>query len=215
MVIIEKIIAIGVIMVSIAIGLISFYLFSDHSKDEKKKYLEALTSQLINFIIFIWVGKILLNLSLFIEDPLAVLAYPGDSGAFYLAVLFTSLNIIYHSIRKKLDLLTFSETFAHVFLIGLFFYEFYQMIFEDNTYSFGSMIILFILLTGSLLLRGRINPTYLLIIILAGWSIGYLILSLILPFVSVFGYLIETWFIVVFFIFGTSILLFNERKEKL
>src|SRR5690625_3451826 len=103
MVIASRVASIGIIIVSLAIGLITFYILNDLPKEKKKKYMEEFISQLVNFIIFIWVGKILLNISLFIQDPLAVLAYPGDSGAFYLAVLFTAIIAVYKKIYKSLD----------------------------------------------------------------------------------------------------------------
>src|SRR5699024_2275046 len=124
MAIASKAATIGIIIISLAVGVIFYYFFNNQPKSEKKKYTDELISQLINFIIFVWVGKILLNLSVFIEDPLAVLAYPGDSNAFYLAVLFTAIIVIYKGLRKNLNLFAFAESFTFVFLISLFFYEF-------------------------------------------------------------------------------------------
>ena len=214
MVIASKAASIGVIIISLIIGLVIFFLFGASPKEERKRSIEPLISQLINFIIFIWVGKILLNLPLFIQDPLAVLAYPGDSGAFYLAVLFTALLVLYNATRKNLDLFVFAEGFTHVFLFALFFYEFFRMSMEDHTYSLGYLILLSILLIVYFLLRSRITTFILLVVLLVGWTGGLLILNLIYPFVAVFGYLIELWFIIAFFIGCLSILIFYERKKK-
>src|SRR5699024_4273883 len=167
--------SIGIIFASLAIGLIIFHTLSDLPKEKKRKHMEELISQLVNFIIFIWVGKILLNISLFIQDPLAVLAYPGDSGAFYLAVLFTAITVIYKTSRKKLDIPVFAETFLHIFLVASFFYEFIQMILGDHTYSFGYMVVLAMLLILFFVMRGRISLFVLLITILAGWVAGVLV----------------------------------------
>jgi len=218
MVIESKAESIGVIVISLIIGLVMFYLFSDLPKKERKKYIESLISQLINFIIFIWVGKILLNLPLFIQDPLAVLAYPGDSGAFYLAVLFTASLVFYKSLRKQLDLFIFAESFVQVFLISLFFYEFFRLNLEDNTYSLGSLVLLGVLLSAYFLLRHRVTTFKLLISVLIAWTLGLLVLNSIYPFVTVFGYLIEVWFIIAFFIGCFSLLfshqILHERKKK-
>lgn len=214
MVIASKAASIGVIIISLAIGLITFYIYSSFSKEKKKKYTEELGSQLINFIIFIWISKILLNLSLFIEDPLAVLAYPGDSGAFNLAVLFTAMLIVYKFIRNQIDLLTFADGFTHVFLIALFFYEFFQIILGDGVYSLGYLILLSILLFVFVLGRGQVKTFILLITVLIGWTIGMFILSFMYPFVTVFGYLIEPWFIILFFIGCLPIIILSERKRK-
>src|SRR5699024_10926622 len=160
----------------------------------------------------IWIAKILLNLPLFIEDPLAVLAYPGDSSAFYLAVLFTSITVIYKSLRNNLDVLTFADGFTQVFLIALFFYEFIQFVMEDNVYSLGYLILLAILLLMFFLVRERMKTYMLLLTVLVGWTIGLFVLGFIYPFVSVFGYLIQPWFIILFFIGCSSIIFLYERK---
>ncbi|WP_164219036.1 hypothetical protein [Virgibacillus sp. YIM 98842] len=213
MIIASRIESIGIIIASLAIGLISFYVLSDLPKKQKKKLMEELTSLLINFIIFIWVGKILLNISLFIQDPLAVLAYPGDSGAFYLAVLFTAISVIYKTLRKSFNIPVFAETFLHVFLVASFFYEFIQMILGDHTYSFGYMVVLAMLLILFFVMRGRISLFVLLITILAGWVAGVLVLSMIQPFVTVFGYIVAPWFIGLFFIGCLLIIIFSKRKR--
>ncbi|WP_440896354.1 hypothetical protein ACS127_17810 [Amphibacillus sp. Q70] len=214
MVIVTKVIAIGIIIISFIIGFVFFYIFGDFLKEEKKKYIEALISQLLNFIIFIWIGKILLNFSLFVQDPLAVLAYPSDSKAFYLAVLFTAITVIYHLKHKNLETLKFFEAFTHIFLLSLFFYEFFQVILGNDLYAIGYLIVLVILLITFFLLRSYLSIYLFLKIVLTGWTIGMLGLSFIYPFVSVFGYLIERWFILMFFTGCLSVLIINERKRK-
>ncbi|WP_010095622.1 hypothetical protein [Ornithinibacillus scapharcae] len=97
----SKLTAISIIALSFAIGFISFYLLSDLSIKQKRKHIEELISQLINFVIFIWLGKILLHLFIFISDPLSILAYPSDSKAFYFAIVSITLLLLYKSNRKK------------------------------------------------------------------------------------------------------------------
>lgn len=46
----SKLTTIGIIALGFAIGFFSFYLFSELSKEQKKKHIEELTSQLINFV---------------------------------------------------------------------------------------------------------------------------------------------------------------------
>lgn len=61
MAIASKLTSIGIIAFSFAIGFLSLYYFSDLTKDEKKKHLEELLSQIINFVLLIWLGKIILT----------------------------------------------------------------------------------------------------------------------------------------------------------
>src|SRR5690625_1095176 len=100
-----KLKAVGIIVISFIVGFAFFYITSPLQKELKKAQLEEMFSQLVNFIIFIWVGKIILNFSIFIDDPLAILAYPSNSEAFYLAVLFSAILLFYKSWQKTFDVL--------------------------------------------------------------------------------------------------------------
>src|SRR5690625_4872518 len=82
-----------IIGVSFIAGFIFFYIFSNLHKTEKKEHIQEITSLIINFIIFIWIAKILLNFNLLIKDPFAGLAYPSNSNSFYLAIVFITVNI--------------------------------------------------------------------------------------------------------------------------
>ena len=215
MVIASKFMSITTLFISLIIGFISNYIISDLSKEQKKKNTEEMVSQLINFIIFIFISKIILNLPLFISDPLVVLAYPSDSGAFYLAILFSALLLIYKDVRKKMDLLIFIESSIPVFLITSFVYEFIQFVLNDNTYSFGYLILLAVLLVLYYLITERITTSTLIILMIIGWSAGMFLLAFIQPFATVFGYIMAPWFIVVFLIISLSYIMIKKRKKRL
>src|SRR5690625_2033417 len=119
----DKLMFIGIIIISILAGLVFYLMTSNLSKEHKKAQLEEMFSQLVNFIIFIWIGKIILNFSIFIDDPLAILAYPSNSEAFYLAVLFSAILLFYKSWQKKFDVLQFITSFLPVFLMASFMYD--------------------------------------------------------------------------------------------
>ena len=110
-----KLMSIGIIIISFVVGLIFFYMISYLSKEQRKAQIEEIVSQLINFIIFIWIGKIILNFSIFIKDPLAILAYPSNAEAFYLAVLFSAILLFYKAYKKKFDVLQLATSFLSVF----------------------------------------------------------------------------------------------------
>ncbi|QQK80044.1 hypothetical protein HUG20_09180 [Salicibibacter cibi] len=212
MVITSSIISIGIIIASFTVGLVFYFLLSDLQKKEKKKHIEEVMSQLINFVIFIWVGKILFNLSLFLQEPMTILAYPADTSAFYLAVLFTAVTIVYKSICKNVDILAFVDVFAHVFLTASFFYEFMQLVL-NNSYSLGYLIILAALLIMFVSMRGRLPMPMLLMTVFVGWTAGVLVLTFIQPFATVFGYIIEPWFIGLFFV-GSLLIMFVSKRKK-
>lgn len=213
MAIASKLAAIGIIVASIVAGFLSFYIMSDLPKETKKKQIEELTSQFINFVIFIWLGKIIANFSIFINDPLAILAYPSDSNAFYLAVLFITMLLIYKAKRKQLDGQSFIKAFLHVFLVASFSFEFIQLVWNNNHFTLGYLILLTILLVLFLSLSGHITTIRLSIVLLTLWSLGIIVLSFFQPFVTVFGYNVSPVFAGVFFIICFSGLLLKQRKS--
>jgi hypothetical protein len=208
-----KLISIFIPIASIFGGIVSFYMMSDLPKLQRKRHIEEITSQLINFVLFIWVGKIILNFPVFISDPLAILAYPSDSSAFYLAVLFSSLYLFYKSKRGQMNMLLFIQSFIFVFLIASFLYEFMQFAWYDNPFSFGYMVLLAILLILFLTAQGRLGSHTLISALLIGWSLGIYILTTIQPFVTVFGYMVTPWFIGLFFAVNFTHLILNQRKS--
>ncbi|HSO57376.1 MAG TPA: hypothetical protein VLQ66_03980 [Paenisporosarcina sp.] len=208
-----QLISIFITITSILGGILSFYMMSDLPKEQRKRLIEEITSQLINFVFFIWLGKIILNFPVFISDPMAILAYPSDSRAFYLAVLFSSLLLFYKSKRGKMNVFLFIQSFISVFLVASFLYEFMQFALYDNTYSFGYMILLAILLILFLSLQGRIGRHTLISALLIGWSLGIYIITTIQPFVTVFGYMMTPWFVGLFFAVSFTYLILNKRKS--
>lgn len=213
MAIASKLMDIGIIVVSIAAGFISFYIISNLSKGTKKRNIEELTSQFINFVIFIWLGKIIIHFSTFIKDPLAILAYPSDSSAFYLAVLFIAILLAYKAKRKKLDSEAFTEAFLHVFLVASFSFEFIQLVWNNNPFALGYLILLTILLVLYFTLNERITVHRLVIILLIGWSSGVTGLFFLQPIVTVFGYNLTRVAVALFFVICFLIILFIQRKR--
>src|SRR5699024_10866805 len=132
----------------------------------------------INFIIFIWLGKVLLNMTAFFKNPLVILAYPSSSEAFYLAVLFSFMLLLYKTKREKMNAVLFIEAFIPVFLTASFLYEFIQLNWNDNIYSLGNLALFTILLVIYYLIRDQL-PHLVMILMLIVWSSGSVILSFI------------------------------------
>lgn len=204
---------IAIIVFSLSVGFLSFYLISNLPKKTKKVYMEELASQLVNMFIFIWIGKVILNFSVFIKDPLAILAYPSDSNAFYLAVFFTVITIAIKSKRHKIDALIFSTAFTYLFLTASFVYEFIQIVWNNNIYSIKYIGLLAVLIITLVIMRDRITDYRLNIIILIGWTVGALGLSFIMPFMMVFGYTIAPWFLVLILMFILLLIIIKKRKK--
>lgn len=195
----SKLLPIALFIASMAGGIFIFYLTSHLSKETKKLHIEQMISELITFVIFIWLGKIIINITLFVQDPLAVLAYPSDSKAVYIAVLLSGISLYIKSKKGKIQAISLFESFLPVFLVSSFLYEFIQIVWLSKGGAIGYFILITILLALYYLIRERLGTYALFMIILSGWSFGIVLLTLIQPFVTVFGYMMAPWFIWVFF----------------
>lgn len=213
MVIASKLTSIGIIGLSITVGFISFYVISDLSKEQRKAHIEGMVSQLINLIIFIWLGKIIINFSIFIKDPLPILAYPSSSNAFYIAVIVTIVVNVLKSKKRQINNPIYVESALSVFLVASFVYEFIQFVWNNHSYSFGYLVVLCILLVLFFANRGRIAARTLITLMLTGWSTGLIILAFIQPFVTVFGYIMDPWFVCLFFFINFSFIIIKNRKK--
>lgn len=211
----SRVVTIGIIAISVAVGFIVFYILSEAPKEEKKKQIDELMSLLLYFIVFIWIGKILLNFPLFIEDPLAILAYPSEANAFYLAVLFTGIIVRYKTVRNKLQLIPFANRVMFIFFATGTVYEFIQFAWNNYPYAFGNFVLFSTLFIIVFILRGRWKKSYLLGVGWGGFVIGMYVLNIVHPYVTLFGYMMNPSFIALLFVvsFGTCIFAQHWRKN--
>ena len=205
--------SIAIIILSLSMGFLTYYLLSDLAKEKKKIYMEEIVGQLINFVIYIWIGKIVLNFSTFIADPLAILSYPSNSNAFYLAVLLSMVTIMIQTKRGRIDVLPFLNAFTYIFLTASFVYEFMQIIWNKNTYLIGYMGLVALLIVGFVVMRGFVSPHWLNWLVFFGWTIGSLALAVTMPIMMVFGYTMAPWFLVLMLIIGCLQIVYQKKKE--
>lgn len=214
MAIISKLTVILIIAVSFALAFLAFYLMSNLTKEQRKQQINEITSQLINFVLFLWLAKILLNLPLFVQDPLAVLAYPSNSEAFYLATLFVGILVYVKAKQGKIAGSRLAHSFLQVFLAASFVYEFIQMTWRENPFSLPYLVVFGLLLVLSHVLQGRMNPLNQISIVLAAAAVAFFTINFMLPYLSIFGYIVEPWFLALFLAacFG---LLINGPSDQL
>ena len=215
MVITETLISVAILAISGLFGGIVYTLMG--TPGDKKPLLEELFSQFVNLLIFIFIIKIIMNLDIFLNDSLAVLAYPSGSAAFYTALVLTALMIIYKYFKGKLKLKGFLEALTIVFLTSSMMYEFIYFIIYGDSYAFGYFIVLAIIFLVFFLLYSRMEKRSLLILTVLAWSAGLLTLSATYKAATVFDYTMHPWFIAVLGIGGVLLILFayreNEEKE--
>lgn len=205
--------SVGIILISFTIGFLTYYLINDLEKEKKKTYMEAVLGQLINFIIFVWVGKVVLNFETFIADPLVVLSYPSDSHAFYLAVLMSATIIVMQAKRGKINGAQFFNAFIHIFLIASFSYELIQIIWYDNIFSLRYLGLITLLIVVFMVMQKFGASTWLNLFILLGWVVGSLGLAIVMPVMIVFGYTMVPWFLVLVLILCGLLIVYRKKKE--
>ncbi|WP_185907914.1 hypothetical protein [Psychrobacillus soli] len=205
--------SIAIIILSWSMGFLTYYFISDLAKEKKKINMEEILGQLVNFVIFIWLGKIILNFSIFIVDPLAILSYPSNSHAFYVAVLFSLITMVIQSKRRRIDVLPLLNAFTHIFLIASFVYEFMRVIWNNNTYSIGYIGLVALLIVAFVVMRDFVSPHWLNLLIFLGWTIGSLGLAVKMPIMMVFGYTMAPWFLVLMLIISCLLIIYQKKKE--
>lgn len=220
MVITETLVSAVILAVSAVFGSIIYMLMSDSVKSEKKQILEELLSQFINLIIFIYIIKIILNLDIFLADPLAVLAYPSDSTVFYSAIVLTAFVIIYKNLKRKLGLKGFLDGMITLFLTSSMMYEFIYFIIYSDTYSFVYFLVLAVIFLIFNFLYNRIEKKNLLITAVALWAAAIIILSAVYSTATVFDYTMQPWFavllaagVILLILFAYGKLGENDKRE--
>lgn len=205
--------SIGIIIISIVAGLVFYYLISPLPVSAKKKQLEEVISLLINFIIYIWVGKIIVNFIKFTSDPLAVLAYPSNSGAFYIAIFLLVLNVLYKKRKNEFNVMEWLSSFTPVVLGSSFTYEFIQLTQKQTTYRLSYLVLLMVLLIVFIVFQERMKAGRLTSLLLIGWSGGLLGLSLFSFNTTLFGYTMHSWFSLILLVGFLSLGYYNHRKQ--
>lgn len=220
MVITETLISAVILGVSGVFGSIIYFMMNSSSKSEKKGTLEELLSQFINLMIFIYIIKIILNLDIFLADPMAVLAYPSDSTVFYSAIVLTGLMIIYKNIKGKIDLRRYSDGLITVFLTSSMMYEFIHFIIYDDTYAFVYFIVLAVVFLVFYMFYNRVEKKNILIIAVLLWTPAIIIMSTVYGTATVFDYTMQPWFGILLAAGGILLILFaygkigeNDKRE--
>ncbi|MEJ8777475.1 hypothetical protein [Pseudogracilibacillus sp. ICA-222130] len=181
-----------VLVASFLFGLLFYYVMDREEKLNKKKRIDEVISLTIHIIICIWIGKILANFQLFMKDPLAILSYPSDRRALYIALLLVSIYTVYETFKKKRPFRPIWNTFIPVLLGTLFMYELLQIIVEKNTYYFYYIIIYTILLLLYILLERYPHQLH---IVIYSWFSLQIICWYYLGSIRLFHYMVSPIFI--------------------
>ncbi|WP_419893833.1 hypothetical protein [Oceanobacillus kimchii] len=197
---------------SFLLGIVFFRFISPYSKLETKKRIDKIMNLFIMFVVFLWLGKIITNLSTFINDPLPILAYPSDSKAFYVAV---ALSIVYVKLKLAKDYnqaMDVLYAWLIVFFTASFVYGFVQMIFGAAVFSWQYLGLIVLLLILFILQQDKLSKENLVFTGLLSWSIGQWLLA-IFSRTTVFQFNLSHWFYAVVLV-GSVILTIYGKKVK-
>lgn len=212
---IDVLIPILLIAISIISG-IAFYFFTEVNLTtaQKKTYINQFISFLINFVLFIWLGKVVLNATTIFEDPFAVLARPSDAKTFYFAVILLMINISYHILRHDLNVVPFVYRSLPILIVSSFTYEFIKITFLDNKSTWPYLTLLFLLVLFSFFAFEKMKSYIFIYIVSTGWLVGQFIISLFSPYIVFFQYMINEFFIIVTFVLLHLFLIYFYKKYK-
>lgn len=199
---------------SFLFGLFFTYFTGAATKEIRKKQLDDVMSIVVNLVIFIWLGKVLVNMSLFMEDPLAVLAYPSNAKALAVSLVILILHFLYKILYKKENILPALKQLLPVFIASAFMYEFLQMTVMNNkahwlqVLLYAALLLFYVLIKSTALRNWLIIYTWLLV--------QFLIVSK-QSYTTVFQYSLSLSFIIILFMLAIigSLLSRKSRSSNL
>ena len=200
-----------ILVASYLFGLLFYYVLDREEKLHKKKRIDEMISLTIHIILCIWIGKIIVNFQVFMKDPFAILAYPSDRRALYIALILVSIYTVYETFKKKRPFRPIWNAFIPVLLGTLFMYELLQLIVEKNTYYFYYIIIYTILLLLYILLE---RYPYLLHIVIYSWFSLQIICSYYLGSVRLFQYIVSPIFIGLLCVLYSCFILLEKKYSE-
>lgn len=138
-----------IIIVSFTIAFFLFRLISPFDNQTIKNHLDVIVDLLIFTFFSILGAKIILNIQLLMSEPIAVLSYPSDANALYLAS-FVVVGRIYWIVKKqRVNWRPFFDSLTRFLLLSHFFSLFGMMLFSNQSAILYQLALHFI---GSVLL---------------------------------------------------------------
>ena len=190
-------------------AIFTYYLACSRTPKEKKKIIDRLFSYMIRVVLVMWTIKIVRNVSLFIEDPLPVLAYPSDTFTFYLALFLVIGHAVWELKKEQQSIEPYIVAVSYTMLLSLFFYEAILVIVYERVYHFPSLVLFFIVWSSYSILLKRspvLRATWITYTI---WTIGTFIAGQWIPVVPLFQFRLGVYVLM----FVTFVLLIMRWKQ--
>lgn len=211
----DQLMTIGIVLLSFILGRYGFYFFI---KENNQLSMGELINWLMNLVIFMWLGKVILNMPIFLSDPVSILAYPSDSSALFVG-LIGSLIIFYIQFRKnKEGILLFLNQLTFIVLLSSAIHYILKVIILDASIDY-----LYLLITSGIIILmvtiwERLDSKTKFLVLVTCWSFGLVFGLLVFqPYVLIFNYNIQLWFLIGYWLISIVILLSslsNIKKER-
>ncbi|SHM65851.1 hypothetical protein [Gracilibacillus kekensis] len=163
------------IIASFVIGCILFYFLSPFDKKQTRQLLDTASNILFTLIISLWIGKVLWNIDVFLSDPMAVLTYPSNTMALYLALILTIGYSWWKWIRTFRSYQGHLYVLITIFLLASFLHSFMEQIFFQTSWQY--LVGLLILLSYLIACSGKKAPGVLANTMLIGWGLLQMIIN--------------------------------------
>ncbi|WP_040226903.1 hypothetical protein [Bhargavaea cecembensis] len=183
----ERMMEAGLVVLSLAAGTGAAALLTGG-----KGFMGQAASVLADFVIFLWVGKIVLNIGLFVRDPVSVLAYPAGSSAFYVSAALTAVSARFRWRREPPPAGFFAFLLRALFL-SAFFFEFAGYFPDRHGAALPNLLLYGVLSAVSVAVPLReirfVRWAALL------WGAGVAVVAMASPLVTLFGFVLSPWFV--------------------
>ena len=199
------------IVISFVVGALFYYVLKEDTRQNKRKQIEEVGSQIINFIMYIWIGKIILKNPPFIKDPMAVLPYPSDSKAFYFATICIFIHIYLKFRNKQEEKFQLLQTFLPIFIVSQFTYEFMQIVFFEMKPNWLLLIFYACLIFLYMILNNKLSERKIQLTILTFLLMGNSLLAIFTR-TYVFGYPLHAIYFVLMFIWMLAFIIINNKR---
>ncbi len=202
----------GAMIIGGIVGAFLYYLHSEQSKKVKKRIVDDILGHIIRLVLMMWAIKIIRHFSLFVQDPLAILAYPSDTNTFYLALIFVILIATIEGVWKKKDVLSLIPPFFYMLFIALFIYESYVLFIQQSMYSFPYYIVLASVMISYLILPQKRSEWNKMWWAMSLWTLGSLVIFPVQPLVTIVQFRMTPLFALLLFVSVSYIYIKQERR---
>lgn len=207
---------IGLLIVSYALGCLFYYVVATEKGQRKRRLLDGFLSLTINFVIFIWVGKIVSQGLRIFRDPLATLAYPSNALAIYMATALFIAHLIYRRMRKQIRDEILVPVAIPVVLATIFIYESMRILLYSDKTSLMFVVFLMVLLLIQLFRPEHLQDLNMGIYLFLIFLLGCIVFAITVGngYATLLNYRLHLLYFISLFILTFSSFMYMKRRQN-